>query len=67
VGNTGTILKFVSGWNWKNLIGWEILTLILYLGISESLLFYFFCFCFGLGFYLPWDISRMQRLDPREC
>jgi len=24
-------------------------------------------FCFALGFYLPWDISQMQRLSPRKC
>ena len=32
-----------------------------------SFCFISFVFVFDLGFYLPWDISRMQRLDPREC
>jgi len=57
MGNTSTVLKFVLGWKWENLIGLEIFTLMLYLGFSDYFFFYFFCFCFDLGFYLPWDIS----------
>jgi len=46
----------------------DILTLMLYLKVLlVVVLIYLFCFCFDLGFYLPWDFSRMLRLYPREC
>jgi len=59
----------LEGWWWcRELQLWGICTLMLYLLVLLICLwFYFFCFCFDLGFYLPWDISRMQQLSPRKC
>jgi len=67
-GTAGMLLKSLILGKFTKVFYRDMFTLIsCHEALLVFVLIYLFCFCFALGFYLPWDLSRMQRLYPRKC